>query len=87
MTNINQGKGALGKFAADEAFAKKLDTTISNLSAISTRLEAGEGSAGKLLRDPSVYNNVDQMLVETRTLVKAIRENPKRYLTIHFRVF
>ena len=37
--------------------------------------------------DPKVYNNVDQMLVETRNLVKAIRENPKKYLTIHFKVF
>ena len=87
MTNINQGKGALGKFAADEQFAKKLDTTITNLSIISQRLEAGEGSAGMLLKNPSVYNNVDQMLIETRSLVKAIRENPKRYLTIHFRIF
>jgi hypothetical protein len=26
-------------------------------------------------------------LVETRGLVKAIRENPKRYLTIHLKVF
>jgi phospholipid/cholesterol/gamma-HCH transport system substrate-binding protein len=42
---------------------------------------------GLLLTDPKVYNNVDQMLVETRNLVKAIRENPKKYLTIHFKVF
>jgi len=27
------------------------------------------------------------MLVETRNLVKAIRENPKKYLTIHFKLF
>jgi hypothetical protein len=27
------------------------------------------------------------MLVETRNLIKAIRENPKKYLTIHFKVF
>jgi phospholipid/cholesterol/gamma-HCH transport system substrate-binding protein len=87
MTNINHGKGALGKFAADEQFAKKLDLTISNLSTITQRLEAGEGSAGQLLKNPSLYNNVDQMVVETRTLIKAIRENPKRYLTIHFRIF
>ena len=87
MNNINQGKGALGKFASDEAFARKLDTTITNLSTVMQRLEAGEGSAGQLLRNPSMYNNVDQMLVETRTLVKSIRENPKRYLTIRFRIF
>ena len=43
--------------------------------------------AGKLLRDPSLYTNADQMLIETRGLVKSIRENPKTYLTIHFKVF
>jgi phospholipid/cholesterol/gamma-HCH transport system substrate-binding protein len=40
-----------------------------------------------LLKNPSLYNNTDQMLIETRSLVRAIRENPKKYLTIHFRVF
>ena len=71
----------------DEEFARKLQNTLDKVSAISDRLEAGEGTAGKLLRDPSLYNNADQMLVETRGLVKSIRENPKTYLTIHFRVF
>ncbi|HMK28222.1 MAG TPA: MlaD family protein [Terriglobales bacterium] len=87
MADVNEGKGALGKFTRDQAFANKLDNTISKLSTIMDRLEAGEGTAGKLLRDPSLYVNADQMLVETRTLVQAIRENPKKYLTIHFKVF
>ena len=87
MDDINAGKGALGKFAADPEFAKKLDDTITNLKVISDRLQAGEGSAGLLLKDPSLYTNADQMLVETRNLVKAVRENPKKYLTIHFKVF
>ena len=87
MDNINQGKGALGKFANDQEFARKLEKTIDNLNAITSRLDAGEGSAGKILRDPALYNNADQMLVETRKLVQAIRENPKKYLTIRFRIF
>jgi phospholipid/cholesterol/gamma-HCH transport system substrate-binding protein len=87
MEDVNSGKGALGKFASDPEFAKKLDDTIANLKSISDRLAAGEGSAGLLLKDPSLYTNADQMLVETRNLVKAVRENPKRYLTIHFKVF
>ncbi len=87
MENINSGKGALGKLASDPAFAQKLDDTMTKLSAISDRLEAGEGSAGKLLRDPSLYNNADQMVIESRKLVQAIRENPKRYLTIRLKVF
>ncbi|HYN15491.1 MAG TPA: MlaD family protein [Terriglobales bacterium] len=87
MEDVNAGKGALGKFAADPEFAKKLDDTIANLKIISDRLAAGEGSAGLLLKDPSLYTNADQMLVETRNLVKAVRENPKKYLTIHFKIF
>jgi phospholipid/cholesterol/gamma-HCH transport system substrate-binding protein len=87
MEDINAGKGALGKFAKDEQFAHKLDNTMTRLSSMMDRLDAGEGSAGKLLRDPALYNNADQMLVETRKLVLAIRENPKKYLTIHFKIF
>ena len=87
MTDVNAGKGALGKFAKDEQFAAKLDNTLTRLSNIMTGLDQGEGSAGKLLKDPSLYTNADQMLVETRNLVKAVRENPKKYLTIHFKLF
>jgi phospholipid/cholesterol/gamma-HCH transport system substrate-binding protein len=87
ISDINAGKGALGKFAKDEEFARKLDNTMNKLSAITDKIESGQGTVGLLLNDPKVYNNTDQMLVETRNLVKAIRENPKKYLTIHFRVF
>ena len=85
--DVSAGKGALGTLTKDEEFARKLKDTMTKVSALSDRLEAGEGTFGKLLRDPSVYNNTDQMLIETRGLVKSIRENPKKYLTIHFRVF
>ena len=85
--DVNAGKGAIGKLAKDQQFADKLANTMNKLSALTDRLEAGEGTAGKLLRDPSLYNNSDQMLIEARELVKSIRENPKRYLTIHFKVF
>ncbi len=87
MADVEAGRGALGKFAKDEAFAAKLDATMTNINTLVARMEAGEGSVGKLLKDPSLYTNADQMLLETRKLVQAIRENPKRYLTIHFRIF
>ena len=85
--DINAGKGAIGKLAKDQEFADKLQNTMNKLSALSDRLEAGQGTAGKLLQDPALYNNADQMLLEARELVKAVRENPKKYLTIRLRVF
>lgn len=87
IDEVNAGHGTAGKLLKDEELANKLKNTIEKLSNITDRLEAGEGSAGKFLRDPSFYNNTDQLLVESRNLVKAIRENPKKYLTIHMRIF
>jgi phospholipid/cholesterol/gamma-HCH transport system substrate-binding protein len=84
---INAGKGPIGKLAKDQQLADKLQNTISKLSDLSDRLAAGEGTAGMLLKDPSIYNNANQMLVESRELIKAIRENPKKYLTIKMKVF
>ena len=85
--DINAGKGTLGKLTKDEELARKLDNTISKLSAITTALEAGQGTAGKLFKDEALYNNTDKMLVETRELIKSIRENPKKYLSIKLHIF
>jgi len=85
--DINAGKGALGTVTHDQEFADKLKHTVNQLSALTDRLNSGEGTIGKLLQDESVYNNTDKLLVETRDLIKAIRQNPKKYLTIHLKIF
>ena len=85
--DINAGKGTLGTLAHDPEFAARLKATMANLGELSDRLEKGEGTAGMLFKDPAIYNNSNQMLVETRELVKSIRENPKKYLTFRVKVF
>ena len=85
--DVNAGKGAIGKMAKDPEFAAKLQNTMNKLSDLMDRLNSGQGTIGKLLQDPSVYNNTDQLLQESRNLIKAIRQNPKKYLTIHLKLF
>lgn len=84
---INAGKGTLGKLTKDEELAKKLDTTITKLSQLTSDLEAGQGSAGKFFKDESFYNNANDLMVESRALIKGIRENPKKYLSIKLHIF
>jgi phospholipid/cholesterol/gamma-HCH transport system substrate-binding protein len=84
---INAGKGALGTLARNQEFANKLKNTMNKLSAITDQLQAGQGSAGKFLKDETMYNNTNNLLVESRNLIKAIRQNPKKYLTIHLKLF
>lgn len=85
--DVNAGKGAIGVMAKNEEFANKLQNTMSKLSDLSDRLNSGEGTIGKLLQDPTVYNHTSELLVETQQLIKAIRQNPKQYLTIHLKIF
>jgi phospholipid/cholesterol/gamma-HCH transport system substrate-binding protein len=85
--DINAGKGALGKLTKDEELAKKLDNTISKLSELTTELEAGKGSAGRLFKDETLYNNASELMAESRNLIKSIRENPKKYLSIKLHIF
>jgi len=85
--DINAGKGTLGKLAKDDELARKLDTTITKLSELTSDLEAGKGTAGKLLKDETLYTNLNQTLEASHDLVKAIRENPKKYLSIKLHIF
>jgi len=85
--DLNAGKGTAGRLLKDEELAKKIDTTVTKLSALTSELEAGQGTVGKLLKDESLYNNANQMLTESRDLLKAFRENPKKYLSIKLHIF
>ena len=85
--DINAGKGTLGRLTKDEDLANKLNTTITKLAALTTELEDGKGTAGRLFKDDTLYNNANQMLTETQGLIKAIRENPKKYLSIKLHIF
>jgi phospholipid/cholesterol/gamma-HCH transport system substrate-binding protein len=85
--DINAGKGAIGKMARDQEFANKLQNTLNRISNLTDKLDEGNGSAALFLRDPAVYNNTNKLLTETQDLIKAIRQNPKKYLTIHLKLF
>jgi len=85
--DVNAGKGAIGVMARDQELADRLKNTMNKLSDLTDRLNSGQGTIGKLLQDESVYNNTNELLVETRDLIKAIRQNPKKYLTIHLKFF
>ncbi len=87
LADINAGKGGLGMIAKDPQFAAKLRDTVDKLDSVLNRVDSGEGTIGQLMRNPSLYNNLDQTLTESRGLIAAIRENPKKYLTFHVKIF
>lgn len=68
-------KAILSKY---DAIAVKLDTILG-------AIEAGEGTAGKLINNNEVYDNLNATLAELEALLLDLKENPKRY--VHFSLF
>ena len=63
----------------------KVDSTMVNLQSLSNSLNDKNGSLGLLLRDKSLYNNLDSTVNSANLLLKDLKENPKRY--VHFSLF
>ena len=87
IAQINAGKGSIGKLARDPAFAQKLDDTVTRLDSILTTVDEGKGTIGQLVQNRSLYDHVDQTMDQAQQLVKAIREDPKKYFIIRLKVF
>jgi phospholipid/cholesterol/gamma-HCH transport system substrate-binding protein len=50
-------------------------------------INKGEGTLGKFARDDQAYTNLNKLLVASTDLVTTIRKDPKKYLTIHLKIF
>ncbi|WAC10698.1 MlaD family protein [Dyadobacter pollutisoli] len=56
--------------------------TITELHTLLASVEAGKGTAGKLVKDETLYNNIDRTIVSMNKLLTNLREHPKRYINI-----
>jgi len=58
---------------------------VERLNGILIDIEQGNGSIGKLMKDDSVYKNIEASTKEIELLIKDLKEHPKRY--VHFSLF
>ena len=59
-----------------------LNGVVTSFKELLDNVNDPDGSIGKLLKDDSVYNSVDSLLLDLNVLVNKIQENPKKYLKI-----
>ena len=63
----------------------EIEQSIAGINNVVNSLEDGEGSLGKLLKDDSLYHNLEGASKELEELMNDIKLNPKRY--VHFSIF
>ena len=59
--------------------------TVAGLNTIVSAIDAGEGTAGKLIRDEALYDNLRAATKELELLMRDLKNHPKRY--VHFSLF
>lgn len=62
-----------------------LEESTTNLKQITEALSNGEGTAGMLLKDSTLYNNLNSTCSAATALLEDLKEHPKRY--VHFSIF
>lgn len=99
--DLSAGKGTVGKLLKDEQLYNDARAAISRLNSTTEKFDlilgdarAGKGTIGKLLTDETLYNNlnqtasnVNQLSSEGTKLIYDFRQNPKKYLTVQFKLF
>lgn len=87
IDGLNAGKGTAGKLLKDEAAYQQIQQTLTKLNRTLDRLNSGQGTLGQLIVNPQLYNSVQGLTTELQGLVRDIRTNPKKYLSIKLGLF
>lgn len=62
--------------------SKELESVLASFDKISKNLDNGKGTAGKLLNDEKLYNNLTDTSKELELLLQDLRLNPTRYINV-----
>lgn len=91
FTNLDQMAGNLNEFSDSLTqidiglMVSNLEDVTADLESVSQKINSGDGTLGKLINDPTVYNNLTDATKQLKQLLQDIKLNPKRY--VHFSVF
>ena len=55
---------------------------VASFGSLLEKIDDPEGTVGKLLVDGSLYDSLDELLIDIDSLIEKIQENPKKYLRI-----
>ena len=87
LAQVDAGKGSVGLLFKDQAMADKLNDTVTQLDTMLNGINAGKGTVGQLVTNKEAYDNLNVLLKNASELAQMLRSDPKKYLTIHMKIF
>jgi phospholipid/cholesterol/gamma-HCH transport system substrate-binding protein len=87
VAGVNGGQGTVGKAMKDEELYRQAVTLVNRLNGTLEKITAGQGTVGQFLVNPQLYDTLTGATGEMQSLVKDIRANPKKFLSITLKIF
>lgn len=87
LDDLHAGKGSAGKLLNDDELYKQLNVITAKVAATVDKINAGQGTLGQLMVNPQLYDALNGATREAQALVKDMRSNPKKFLTIRLALF
>ncbi len=83
---LMQATASLRKLSDDVAGTQaRLSSAVSRADSVFSKLNSGQGTLGRMVNDPHLYQSSDSLVSELRALVADVKKNPRRYINV--RVF
>jgi len=76
MDNFSQAADNMNRLS------NRLDSLRSTIQSVSTKIDRGQGTLGKLVNDDKLYTDLNSSIHSLKTLVDDIKANPKKYLKV-----
>lgn len=86
--NFSQTSGELHTFTQTlnrvpvDSLAGQLQLTLNNIRQITDDINSPNSTLGKVLNDPALYNNLNNTAASLDSLLRDLKKNPKRYISI-----
>ena len=75
IADVKSGRGAIGTLLYDPATADNLKFTVANIKEITTKLNSGQGTLGKLLADDQLYKDVQGVVKKADKAVDSLGDS------------
>ena len=84
---MDEGQGTLGKLSTDEQLYVDMRRALDQMTQLLKGIDDGRGTLGRLAKDEALYQNLNQVSSELVKLIYDFRQDPKKFLTIRFKLF
>ena len=65
--------------------SESLNSSSKKFESILDRIDSGEGTLGKMVNDPTLYNNMNELSQDGRELLKDFKDNPTKYMKAYWK--